>query len=215
MCRTRFHGRVLPASSSSWGLQAFLNLHLIRYPTLPSVITWPALRVCPVKFPSPNTVTSEVLELRTSTCALEGWGGDMIQPLADGEDPAWPRLLSQARVLDGLVSGRPHQKGQPSCPREDARHCPKHEESLTHKAWQPFSKYPGCLHIPVMKENPRSKNPEQLFTLAFLSCRRSWLGNHESSEIFCGMSKNKRNKSRLTHSLSPPQGAADWECLPS
>lgn len=87
----------------------------------------------------------------------------------------------------------------------------KHEESLTHEAWQPVSQNPGCLHIPVMKENPRSKNPEQLFTLAFLSCRRSWLGNHESSEIFYGMS---RNKSRLTHSLSPPQRAADWECLP-
>lgn len=91
----------------------------------------------------------------------------------------------------------------------------KHEEPLTHEVWQPGFKTPGCLHIPVMREKPEKHNPEQLFTLAFLSCRRSWLGNHESNEILYGMSKNKRNKSRLTHSLSPPRGAAEWECLPS
>lgn len=108
-------------------------------------------------------------------------------------------------------------EGSASFPQQGCQALPESARSLSYKRFGSLSsKTPGCLHIPVMKaKKPRSKNPEQLFTLAFLSCRRSWLGNHESSEILYGMSKNKKNKSHLTHSLSPPWGDSYWECLPS
>lgn len=85
---------------------------------------------------------------------------------------------------------------------------PESARSLSHKRFGSLSsKTPGCLHIPVMKgKNPRSKNPEQLFTLAFLSCRRSWLGNHESSEILYGMSKNKKEQKPFDSLAEPPMG---------
>lgn len=176
---------------------------------LPSVCVWPHL-------PLQIQTHPEVPEVSTSTYApgVGRWH--------DSVNDRWVRRSSKATAtFPGLGPRRLGKrqtlpKGQPGAPSGDASRCPKalgvsHPRGLAAQLQNPWVFTHSCNE----GKNPRSKNSGQLFTLAFLSCRRSWLGNHESNKILYGMSKNKRNKSRLTHLLSPPWGAADWECLPS
>lgn len=46
-------GRILPASSAFWRVQAFLGLWPQRA-SLSSVLTWPPLRVCPLLLGRPS-----------------------------------------------------------------------------------------------------------------------------------------------------------------
>lgn len=159
-------------------------------------------------FPLQIRTHSEVLLVRTSTCAFGG----------RRHDSAHDRWIGSSSLATATFPGQGPQwlSHRQTSPRGDASCWPKalgvsHTQGSAVQFQNPWVFTHSCNE----GKNPRSKNPEQLFTLAFLSCRRSWLGNHESSEILYGMSENKRNKSHLTHSWSPPWGAAAWECLPS